>query len=325
MAGKYDPLRRFLAGFDGSEWSATFDQVELVLGFELPASAFRYPAWWANDVHHSQGRAWLEAGWETRGVDLYAESVVFVRAGGASRSQSGKRAPPRRREAVSPGISGPAPAGSDVLTLGGHAFVHTAAIEPERGPGGILVEFMPQSRYAHADTTPLNRYGQGPFCRFDIPGLPATSGVYVVTVDDALAYLGISVDLAQRWGPMGYANISPRNCFVGGQSTNCKVNHYILLAARDGRRVDLWIHEGPDPAPIETSLIRRLDPPWNGHRPRSPAVGGTPNASTASRSQGISSTQAAASESPKTEAAKGSGCLTAILVAGLPRLLRLLR
>ena len=90
-----------------------------------------------------------------------------------------------------------------------------------------------------------------------------------MAVDGVVAYVGIANHLAQRWGPQGYGNISPRNCYVGGQSTNCKVNNYILLCAREDRRTDLWIYETSDAGPVEAKLIRELEPPWNGQIPSS--------------------------------------------------------
>lgn len=325
MAGKYDPLYRFLADFPGNEWSASFDQVEHVLGLPLPNSAYQYQAWWANDSTHSQGRAWLDAGWETRGVDIYGESVVFVRTGGASWEHPTRTPLTPTGDEEDLGVQGPSLAGSDVMRLSDFEFIHASAIDPKRGADGALLEFMPQSRYTHADTTRLNRYGEGPFCRFDAPSLPPTSGVYAVTVDDGLAYVGIAVDLARRWGPMGYANISPRACFVGGQSTNCKVNHYILLAAQADRRVDLWIHEAADPAPIEARLILQLDPPWNGHRPRAAIVPEDKEATPPGRTRRADPARAASSHNPMTGTAKGSGCLTALPITSLARLLRLFR
>ncbi len=210
----------------------------------------------------------MDAGWETRSVDIYGESLVFVRTRSSARGRSARAAPARRSGAAPHKAQAPFVASTGAATLLEYKFVHAAAIQPDRGPDGALLEFRPQSRYDAADTTPLNRWGKGPFCRFDVEGLPPRPGVYAVTVGGILAYVGISTDLERRWGPRGYARISPRNCFVGGQSTNCKVNHLILQAARQERRVDLWMYETAAPKPIESRLIDELDPPWNGHHPR---------------------------------------------------------
>ena len=67
----------------GPDWRASFAEVEAVLGFRLPDSARRHPAWWANRKSgsgHSHARAWQEAGWQTGDLNLTAETVVFERA-----------------------------------------------------------------------------------------------------------------------------------------------------------------------------------------------------------------------------------------------------
>ncbi len=262
MTGKYRPLYQFLAARGGSEWSATFAEIERVLGFSLPPSAYTYPAWWANNaVGHTHARAWLEAGWETCDLSLRTKSVVFVRTAPTRESRENER-----HDRV------PSTGPSQVARLLDYVFVHAAVIEPDRGADGALLEFMPQSRYERAKTTQLNRYGAGPFCRFAVKNLPPASGVYALAIDAVVAYIGIANDLAQRWGPQGYVTISPRNCYVGGQSTNCKVNSSILRAARDGRRIDLWIHETSEAEPVEARLIHELDPAWNGQKPSTARV-----------------------------------------------------
>lgn len=44
LAGKYDPLHYFLRKFRGTEWSARYQEIEKVLGFDLPGSARECPA-----------------------------------------------------------------------------------------------------------------------------------------------------------------------------------------------------------------------------------------------------------------------------------------
>lgn len=77
---KYDPLKAFLAARQKPRLRMTFEEVAKAAGTTLPASAYRYPAWWANDpAHHAQARAWTEAGYRSVNVDLEAQSVEFVR------------------------------------------------------------------------------------------------------------------------------------------------------------------------------------------------------------------------------------------------------
>lgn len=78
---KYEPLTRYLAERREESWSARFADVERILGFALPPSAYRHPAWWANqDRGHSQTRSWRDAGWETCNVDLAGQRLMFARS-----------------------------------------------------------------------------------------------------------------------------------------------------------------------------------------------------------------------------------------------------
>ncbi|HEX9963542.1 MAG TPA: hypothetical protein VGB04_00995 [Allosphingosinicella sp.] len=81
--GKYQPLATHLQSASAGEWSATFAQVEQVLGFPLPPSARKHREWWSNQAGtgHSQARGWQDAGWRVRKVDLDGERVVFQRPG----------------------------------------------------------------------------------------------------------------------------------------------------------------------------------------------------------------------------------------------------
>ena len=113
----------------------------------------------------------------------------------------------------------------------------------------------------------LHAYGAGPFCRFRIGRQRHDAGLYVLTLDDVPVYAGECVDVGKRWGPNGYGGISPRNCFQGGQPTNCRVNAAILVEALRGCRIDLWfmIFHGTrdERLAVETALIRKLNPAWN--------------------------------------------------------------
>lgn len=95
---------------------------------------------------------------------------------------------------------------------------------------------MPQSRYNNGKNLPVNRYGQGPFCKFRIPNGQHYSGVYAVMVGRQVKYIGECENLSSRFN-MGYGNISPRNCFRGGQETNCRLNNLICEVAKRGESI----------------------------------------------------------------------------------------
>jgi hypothetical protein len=147
-------------------------------------------------------------------------------------------------------------------TIGGCEFDYVCEIDVVRDATGRIQEFMPQSRYAKADQTPLNRYGTGPFVKFKIPRALRTSGVYVLTVGDDLKYVGEAADLSARYNA-GYGNISPKNCYKGGQETNCRLNSLIHQSVSVGSPVRLWFHQTPEYKALEADMRRQLRPEWN--------------------------------------------------------------
>jgi hypothetical protein len=151
----------------------------------------------------------------------------------------------------------------EMVSWGGRAFERIAALDPQRGSDGSLIELMPQSRYAKAAISTLNRYGRGPFCKFSIPWSHQGAGVYVITVEGRTVYVGECEHLAKRFN-MGYGTIQPKNCYVGGQATNCKVNALVLREVKAGRAPVLWFHPTEDRKSLEARLIAELRPMWNG-------------------------------------------------------------
>jgi hypothetical protein len=80
---KYDALLKLLEEAS-DEVELSFAQIEKTLGFELPASARRYPAWWSNSGGtHVQAAAWMGAGYRTTDVNVAAGRVRFVPEGGS--------------------------------------------------------------------------------------------------------------------------------------------------------------------------------------------------------------------------------------------------
>jgi hypothetical protein len=58
----------------------SFREIESVLGFKLPKSAYEHEAWWSNNpTGHSHARTWLKFGWRTEAVDLAGRKVTFRR------------------------------------------------------------------------------------------------------------------------------------------------------------------------------------------------------------------------------------------------------
>ena len=73
---KYENITKHLIQEGYDTWTATFTEIEDILGFPLPASARRYPSWWSN-TWHGQSKSWMAAGYRARHLDLKNELVNF--------------------------------------------------------------------------------------------------------------------------------------------------------------------------------------------------------------------------------------------------------
>jgi hypothetical protein len=163
-----------------------------------------------------------------------------------------------------PVIHSPRHEGWDLL-IGGLEFVHASSIEAARDERGRVLLDQPHVRFANSRSLPLLADGRGPFARLKLSRLPQTPGVYAVIQGGAdIMYIGRArTTFADRWGSNGYGAIRPRNCFRGGQSTNCHVNRLIADALVADRALDLLIHPTQNSVMIEHHLIRHVSPPWN--------------------------------------------------------------
>ncbi|MFY9696419.1 MAG: hypothetical protein WA776_17985 [Xanthobacteraceae bacterium] len=77
---KYAPLPHFLMQSERTVQRLGFGEIERILGFKLPKSAYEHEAWWSNNATgHSHARTWIERGWRTEEVDLAGRKVTFRR------------------------------------------------------------------------------------------------------------------------------------------------------------------------------------------------------------------------------------------------------
>lgn len=77
---KYESLSQFLVSETSSPRRMSFHEIERVLGFKLPRSAYQHQAWWSNNpTGHSHSLSWIEAGWRTKDVDIEGRKVTFYR------------------------------------------------------------------------------------------------------------------------------------------------------------------------------------------------------------------------------------------------------
>lgn len=147
----------------------------------------------------------------------------------------------------------------------GYPFQFIQELEPERNLLGKIKQFNPQESYSKKASTPLNKYGKGPFCQFSLQSKNywGVSGVYLMSDGKEILYIGQTENFQQRFDS-GYGNIAPRNCYAGGQNTNCKINTMILNKYISGERVCLYFFDTPDYNHVEHELIQMYQPPYNG-------------------------------------------------------------
>ncbi len=148
------------------------------------------------------------------------------------------------------------------LTIGQINFQFVCHIALEKEPDGTIRKYMPQDRYENEKGLPLNNYGKGPFCKFKIPREWGQSGVYAIVLNGVVKYVGECVNLASRYN-MGYGNISPRNCFIGGQETNCRINNLIYTVTQQGKEIDLWFFATDEYKITEEQLRSEMRLEWN--------------------------------------------------------------
>lgn len=148
------------------------------------------------------------------------------------------------------------------MRIDGYEFIYICRIQPEMDDHNKVRIFRPQDRYAKASQLSLHSGGDVPFCKFRIPGEHRMPGVYLLTVNYNEKYIGECRNLAKRYNS-GYGQISPRNCFIGGRLTNCRINSLIFETVAGGNSVDLWLLETENYKEVEKKLILLRKPCWN--------------------------------------------------------------
>jgi hypothetical protein len=140
-------------------------------------------------------------------------------------------------------------------------FTYVCEIKPITHNGEIVEYFNVFEKYSKHKELKLNAYGRGPFCKFSISA-ENSEGVYIIGKDKDVVYVGETLNFRDRFN-LGYGNISPRNCFVGGQSTNCRINNLIFNSIKQGSKLHLYFLNTNNRIDIELDIIKTLSPKWN--------------------------------------------------------------
>jgi len=79
---RYAPLIDWLNSQPGTmdRVKITFEEIEEIIGRDLPSSAYNHRVWWANDSQgHPHSQLWLEAGWRSTAVNMTEKRLIFAR------------------------------------------------------------------------------------------------------------------------------------------------------------------------------------------------------------------------------------------------------
>lgn len=122
-----------------------------------------------------------------------------------------------------------------------------------------FLEYNPGDRYENSKKLPRNEYGNENFCKFKIRKDDEfkVPSVYLWVENDEVIYIGETVNLLNRFNT-GYGIISPRNCFKGGQTTNCHLNSAILSEYKNGKTIDIYYLPTKQHKKIEKELLNKV-------------------------------------------------------------------
>lgn len=143
------------------------------------------------------------------------------------------------------------------------AVEHLAADQLDRPVGPLLADLKADGDAAYERF--LNANGDLTYRDFSIeaPDRLDEKGLYVFLVDGEIKYIGKTTSsFGQRFN-RNYGRIHPRNCYLDGQSTNCRLNHLVAEHAAD---VAVYLYALSDNGQIgrlEDALIAEHQPEWN--------------------------------------------------------------
>lgn len=138
-------------------------------------------------------------------------------------------------------------------------FIETLKLLPAK-EGKFTYE--PQSRYKKSKESSLHEFGCGEFCKFKLQNAKDTCGVYAWVINNEVVYIGEAVNFRKRFN-MGYGIISPRNCFEGGQKTNCKMNRVVLEEYKNNNTIDIYFYETENYKAVEKELLLKIKTKYN--------------------------------------------------------------
>jgi hypothetical protein len=129
--------------------------------------------------------------------------------------------------------------------------------------GAFLIEMKTKENSIYKSF--INKYGDLDYCRFKIINkeLSTQKGIYFYEINDKIVYIGRCLDSYEKRINAGYGSISPKNCYLDGRSTNCRINNLININIEEIHLYILPLINNEDIKNIEINLINKYKPCWN--------------------------------------------------------------
>jgi hypothetical protein len=110
----------------------------------------------------------------------------------------------------------------------------------------------------------LNKYGDQHYSNFLISDSKILNqkGLYLYCINGEIMYIGKTINSFEKRINNGYGNISPKNCYLDGQSTNCHINS-LVTENKDNIKLYLLPLTDDNLNEIEKYLIQHYKPKWN--------------------------------------------------------------
>lgn len=109
----------------------------------------------------------------------------------------------------------------------------------------------------------LNAYGDDAYCVFQIASHLKNRGLYCYTLDNEIFYIGRCKDNFMKRINYGYGQIQPKNCYLDGRSTNCRMNSLINSHYNHVEFYVCCMDDVNQITTFERQLIQQYQPHWN--------------------------------------------------------------
>ena len=111
----------------------------------------------------------------------------------------------------------------------------------------------------------LNPYGDLLYSIFSLATseFESATGVYAYFDGNILRYIGRCRDSMKKRVNQGYGKIHPKNCYLDGQATNCRLNALISKTSETISLRMCRIEGSSEIERVESFLIQRHKPDWN--------------------------------------------------------------